>query len=178
MTQACDLEQGKVRNIVLCPHLSLQEYRSLWEEAMRGKSQNPTEKAWRNHCDDIRDAYVWNLAILNTGKTQSLSIEHRIVDFHEIYTVPRNFLESFLGQRGQKRLRLLPPYREHLSQAFARFLCVSDCLLQLRKVGSCARRIWRARPALQPAFQGRESGAITSIASLRGAEGGIIRTGG
>ncbi len=32
-----------------------------------------------------------------------------------------DFLESLLKQRGQPRLRLLPPYREHLSQAFARF---------------------------------------------------------
>jgi hypothetical protein len=57
MTQACDL--------VLCPHVSLNEYHPLWGEAMKGKNQNLTEKAWRNHCDDIRDGYVWNLAILN-----------------------------------------------------------------------------------------------------------------
>jgi hypothetical protein len=38
-----------------------------------------------------------------------------------VYSVPRGFLESLLNQRMQSRLRLLPPYREHLSQAFARF---------------------------------------------------------
>jgi hypothetical protein len=43
------------------------------------------------------------------------------VDFHEVFTLPRAFLERQLAQRGQPRLRLLPPYREHLSQAFARF---------------------------------------------------------
>jgi hypothetical protein len=31
------------------------------------------------------------------------------------------FLESLLVQRNRARFRLLPPYREHLSQAFARF---------------------------------------------------------
>lgn len=40
---------------------------------------------------------------------------------HYVYSVPRSFLESLLKQRMQSRLRLLPPYREHLSQAFARF---------------------------------------------------------
>lgn len=43
------------------------------------------------------------------------------MDFHEVFTVPREFLESLLVARGGTRPRLLPPYREHLSQAFARY---------------------------------------------------------
>jgi hypothetical protein len=121
MTQACDLEHEKVSNVVLCSHLSLTEYRQFWEIELQSRSQNPTQKAWRSFCEDVRDGYVWNLTILNSGSCTSLSIDHRIVDFHELYTVPRGFLESLLSQRGQSRLRLLPPYREHLSQAFARF---------------------------------------------------------
>ncbi len=34
---------------------------------------------------------------------------------------PISFLESLIEKRGIPRFRLLPPYREHLSQAFARF---------------------------------------------------------
>jgi hypothetical protein len=64
---------------------------------------------------------MWNLTILNAGASGDLQTDHRIVDFHEVYTIPRSFLESLLSQRNQPRLRLLPPYREHLSQAFARF---------------------------------------------------------
>jgi len=88
---------------------------------MNNRTQNPTEKAWKRHCNDICDGFVWNLTMLNARRSDELSIEHRVVDFHYVYTVPRNFLESLLEQRGQTRLRLLPPYREHLSQAFARF---------------------------------------------------------
>lgn len=121
MTQACDLEHGKVQNVVLCPHLSLTEYREDWEATMKSKKQNPSGKAWRRHCEDICDGFVWNLAMLNEDNTNTVETEQRIVDFHEIFTVPRDFLESLLEQRGQPRLRLLPPYREHLSQAFARF---------------------------------------------------------
>jgi hypothetical protein len=121
MTQACDLEYSKVRNVILCPHLSLRQYKREWEEALRQQQQNPTDKAWKSHCNDICDGYLWNLTILNAGESGGLQTEHRVVDFHEVYTIPRTFLESLLKQRNVPRLRLLPPYREHLSQAFARF---------------------------------------------------------
>ena len=39
----------------------------------------------------------------------------------EVFTVPRDFLESLLAARGRQRPRLLSPNREHLAQAFARF---------------------------------------------------------
>jgi hypothetical protein len=121
MTQACDLEQEKVANVVLCPHLSLADYKAAWEEALLGKGQNPTLKAWRGHCDDIKDGYLWNLSLLNSYEDEALGLDLRVVDFHELFTVPRLFLESLLAERGQSRLRLCPPYREHLSQAFARY---------------------------------------------------------
>jgi hypothetical protein len=94
MTQACDLEYEKVSNVVLCPHYSLSEFREDWEAEMKRKGQNPTQKAWRGFCEDIRDGYVWNFTILNAGSYETLTTEHRIIDFHEVYTVPRNFLES------------------------------------------------------------------------------------
>jgi len=121
MTQACDLENNKVENVILCPHFSLSEYKQDWEEMMSSKNQNPSAKAWRRHCDDIKDGYMWNLSMLNSFNSEIISIEHRVVEFHEVYTIPRYFFESLLQQRGEARLRLLPPYREHLSQAFARF---------------------------------------------------------
>ena len=121
MTQACDLEHDKLADVVLCPHLPVSEYRQYWEEEMRARSQNPTQKAWRNHFGDIREGYLWNLAVLNSGDVDGLVTEHRIVDFHEVFTSPKTFLEALIVRRGQPRLRLLPPYREHLSQAFARF---------------------------------------------------------
>jgi hypothetical protein len=123
MSQACDLEHDKVRNVVLCPHIAVSIYRSLWEEALRRTNQNPTAKAWRNTCDDIADGYVWNLAFLNGTHLPEGSphTELRVVDFHDLFTVPRAFLETLSAQRQVPRLRLRPPYREHLSQAFARF---------------------------------------------------------
>ncbi len=121
MTQACDLEHGKVSNVVLCPHLPLAEYRLLWGEKIRQAGQNPTDKAWRRTCDDLAAGYVWNQALLNGWDTPDGTGEARVVDFHEVYTLPRTFLEFVLTSRTDPRPRLRPPYREHLSQAFARF---------------------------------------------------------
>lgn len=122
MTQACDLEQGKVTNVILCPHISLANYKEYWERAGEMKEgKKPNAKQWAKTCKDLSNGYMWNLAMLNEGNVDELTLSHRVVDFHEVYTVPRVFLESLLKSRGEARLRLRPPYREHLSQAFARF---------------------------------------------------------
>jgi hypothetical protein len=44
----------------------------------------------------------------------------RIVDFRALVTLPLAYLRTRIATTAQ-RLRLNPPYREHLSQAFARF---------------------------------------------------------
>jgi hypothetical protein len=121
MTQACDLEHGKVRNVVLCPHDPLTLFRKTWEEGMLASGHHPTEKAWRRTCDDLANGYVWNQCFLNSFDQSAPPLELRVVDFHDIFTLPREFLEAFLADRKAPRLRLLPPYREHLSQSFARF---------------------------------------------------------
>src|SRR5207244_12329786 len=121
LTQACDLEHHKVRNVVLCPHRPVSEIRVAWDARMRQMGQTPSAKAWRRYCEDIADGYVWNQVFLNNFDSTGLSTELRVVDFHDLFTVPREFLESLLHQRKEARLRLRPPYREHLSQAFARF---------------------------------------------------------
>lgn len=121
MTQACDLAEQKVHNVTLCAHYALAQWKEQWEEGMRAKGQTPSGKAWQAQCNDIKKGFSWNLSMLNAADLDDIKIDHRIVDFHEVYTVPRRFLESFLVEGDVSRPRLLPPYREHLSQAFARF---------------------------------------------------------
>src|SRR5438046_720655 len=75
MTQACDLEHGKVRSVVLCPHWSLSEFKGIWEEDQRSRNQNPSAKAWRTYCEDIRDGYVWHLSLLNAEDVDGVRIE-------------------------------------------------------------------------------------------------------
>ena len=118
MTQACDLEYEKVENVILCPHVSLDDYWIVWRDNMQKTGQNPSMKAWNRHCNDICDGFMWHFTMLNDSRINGSSIGIRIVFFNEVYTVPRSFLESLLKQRGHSRFRLLPPYREHLSQAY------------------------------------------------------------
>jgi hypothetical protein len=121
MSQACDLEHDKVQIVVLCPHVPPETFRAVWQEWMTARHQTPSEKAWKRACEDIANGYVWNQAFLNRFDHADLATSVRVVDFHDLFTVPRSFLEAVLRQRGRPRLRLLPPYPEHLSQAFARF---------------------------------------------------------
>lgn len=122
MTQACDLEQRRVQNVLLCPAIELSKYKKAWTALLKAeKGKEPSVDDWRRMFNDVKNGYRWNLAVLNSGQGSTLSTEHRIVDFHEVHTVPRTFLETILRDRKVPRLRLLPPYREHLSQAFARY---------------------------------------------------------
>ncbi len=121
MTQACDLEHGKVRNVVLSPHMALSDFKRLWEEDQRRRGQNPNTKSWQRPCENIREGYLWNLSLLNAEDVDGMKIQHRVVDFRDVFTVPREMLESLLRERNEPRPQLMPPYREHLSQAFARF---------------------------------------------------------
>jgi hypothetical protein len=121
MTQACDLAHGKVADVVLCPCRPLSAYRAAWTADMESRGQRPTDKSWARFCDDIRDGYVWNLFMMDAWNEGPVRTEHRIVDFHAVHTVPRLFLDVLLASLGDPRLRLRSPFREHLSQAFARF---------------------------------------------------------
>lgn len=126
MTQACDLAQGKVRNVILCPIYHLSEYKALWEEKTRSSGHTPNQNQWSKLTVTIRDGKVWNLTMLrernpNHPAGEGLTLPHQIVDFHEIFSVPLEFLSAWVTKAGINRLRLQPPYREHLSQSFARY---------------------------------------------------------
>lgn len=121
MTQACDLEQRKVSNVVLCPAIALSTFRSLWEAQRTAVGQSPTPKAWNRELAEIAAGRIWNLSLLDSFTGAEVSSEVRVVFFDQVHTLPRDFLEGLLRNRGVARPRLRPPYREHLSQSFARF---------------------------------------------------------
>jgi hypothetical protein len=121
MTQACDLEHDHVRYVQLCPASSLQEFKADWRAAQAASGQNPTDKAWNKTLEEIRSGRVWNYTMLNRPESEKFTQDFFIVDFHEIFSLPLTFLRQWVRVRGGHRLRLCPPYREHLSQAFARY---------------------------------------------------------
>lgn len=101
MSQACDIEQGKVDDIILCPLSKLDEIAP------------PNKPKFR---EELRRGNVVGRHLLNRAD----GFEFHVVEFRHVFSLPKNFLTEFAG-KACRRLRLLPPYREHLAQAFARF---------------------------------------------------------
>jgi len=58
--------------------------------------------------------------LLAASAVPGMEREVRVVDFRRLHSLPVSFVRRRAENAGA-RLRLLPPYREHLSQAFARF---------------------------------------------------------
>lgn len=120
LTQACDLEHGKVENVVVCPILPRSQFeRKLHVE----KNYKEGSNAILKEVEHIQKGERPGLHLLNCyqpAKKGDLSFEHHIVEFKNLFSVPVNIAREVAVTNGE-RLRLLPPYREHLSQAFARY---------------------------------------------------------
>jgi len=54
------------------------------------------------------------------NKQEGIFDDYLVVDFKNVYGIHYSTLENIVKKQN-KRIRLLPPYREHLSQAFARY---------------------------------------------------------
>ncbi len=113
MTQSCDLvhrKDGKSHadDVILSPVYFKEELKDHktygknegWEEARKGRHPG--------------------YHVLNHCQVPSHELDFMLVDLRRIYTLSVGVVRAFAADQGE-RLRLLPPYREHLSQAFARF---------------------------------------------------------
>jgi len=110
MSQSCDLVAKKLDFVLVCPIWILDEFekRNDFFKSRRGK-------------EALRQGNVPGYHLLNKCNIEGfVTTNYLVVDFRSVYSVPFDFLADLAEKRG-KRLRLLPPYREHLSQAFARF---------------------------------------------------------
>lgn len=109
MSQSCDLEQKKLDLVLVCPIWSLNEF----------EEKNPNYKS-KEMKESLRRGYLPGYHLLNKCEINEFKMDYLVVDFRSVYSVPFDFLIDLAKGKG-RRLRLLPPYREHLSQAFARF---------------------------------------------------------
>ncbi|MEX2015136.1 MAG: hypothetical protein WD873_00775 [Candidatus Hydrogenedentales bacterium] len=120
MTQACDLETDKVQNVVLCPIYFLVNLQKDWEAKRVSKSQSTHFKDWLGFLKEVKRGQRPNLAMTNRCTLPEIELAHGVIDFHEVFTLPKQVLLNYIGSLNG-RPRLLPPYREYVSQAFARF---------------------------------------------------------
>ena len=109
MSQSCDLVHKKLNLVLVCPfcHLSDFENRSDFFKSKKGK-------------EALRRGDAPGYHLLNKCELGGFETDYLVLDFRSVYSVPFDFLMD-LDKSRCDRLRLLPPYREHLSQAFARF---------------------------------------------------------
>lgn len=109
MSQSCDLKQKKVDLVLVCPLWSLGEFgkRNSFYKSKKGK-------------ESLRRGYLPGYHLLNKCDLNKFKTDYLVVDFRSVYSVPFDFILK-LAENNERRLRLLSPYREHLSQAFARF---------------------------------------------------------
>jgi hypothetical protein len=109
MSQSCDLAQGKLDLVLVCPIWPLGAFEEMYPDYRNDKVK-----------EALRRGNLPGYHLLNKCKIDGFETDFLIVDFRNVYSVPFDFLVELVKERG-KRVRLLPPYREHLSQAFARF---------------------------------------------------------
>ena len=99
-------------------HVSHSEFEEEYEEIYIGMGK--TEKEIRKNIDGIIKGQQNAYHIINNYKSNEFSQDYYIVNFKDIFSVPVTVARATAHNNG-KRLRLCPPYREHLSQAFARY---------------------------------------------------------
>ena len=110
LTQACDIAQSKdgLKNIILCQIIDLNDTDFGANKVLDCiKGQRPQFHVL-NKCPEYIDEFNLN------------GFNYHLVNFNEIETVPIKAVREFIKVK-EKRIRLLPPYREHLSQAFAKY---------------------------------------------------------
>jgi hypothetical protein len=108
LSQSCDLENEKVDNVLLCPVFDIlvddignMAHKGKIKEVMLGR--RPT------------------FHLLDRCDFPGIESGPLLVHFGQVLTVPFGHLKSHIGQTSA-RVRLASPYREDLSQAFARFV--------------------------------------------------------
>jgi hypothetical protein len=109
VTQSCDLANGKVPFVALCPIYSLSEF----------EESNP-KAAQKGFWEQVRKGKIEGLHLLSPFENPENNRNCFVVDFREIYSLPFEFSSKHAGSL-ETRWRLQSPYLKHFSQAFARF---------------------------------------------------------
>lgn len=113
ISQSCDLEQNKLDIVLVCP------YEPFSFVVSKLPKHEQSKRAKTSFYKQLKQGLQPNYHLLNKKEDFGIS-EHLVVDFRNVYGVHLEFLKEHV-KNSNDRIRLLPPYREHLSQAFARF---------------------------------------------------------
>jgi hypothetical protein len=113
LSQSCDLANNNIEIVLVCPYITLKYFlQSLPQD------QVCTSKAKKKTIDNLKKGFLPGYHLLN--KDDGLLDDYLVVDFRNVYGININSLKRICIE-NEKRIRLNSPYREHLSQAFARY---------------------------------------------------------
>jgi hypothetical protein len=109
LSHSCDLTHDKLELVQVCPYWTLEFLagRVPYLQSVRGR-------------EDLRRGNVPGYHLLNRCHLPGFESDFLVVDFRSLYGVHLTTIRVLAAQQSP-RVRLLPPYREHLAQAFARF---------------------------------------------------------
>lgn len=113
LSQSCDLVNNKIEFVLVCPYYKLKEYLQNLPEDQQ------TKKSKEKKIEELKRGNLHGYHLLNKSDNDEIE-DYIIVDFRNVYGVQIDVLKQIAKER-EKRYRLQPPYREHLSQAFARY---------------------------------------------------------
>jgi hypothetical protein len=109
LSHSCDLANDKLQFVQVCPFWPLEEL-AQHVEYFRG----------RRGREDLRRDNVPGYHLLNRCGLPRLEHDFLVIDFRSLFGLHLNTIRQLAADQAP-RVRLLPPYREHLAQAFARF---------------------------------------------------------
>lgn len=113
LSQSCDISSKDIETILVCPYSKAADFLKLLPP-----DQTKTTKARRKILENLKKGYFNSYHLLN--KQVGIFDDYLVVDFKNVYGIHRSTLNEIIRNLNP-RIRLLPPYREHLSQAFARY---------------------------------------------------------
>lgn len=109
LSQSCDLSNDKLEIIQVCPVFPLEEL-AVTVERFRNKRGR----------EDLRRGHFPGYHLLSRCEVPDHESDFWVCDFRSLFGVHVAVAKTLAAEQSP-RVRLLPPYREHLAQAFARF---------------------------------------------------------
>jgi len=109
MSQSCDMVKGreKLTETLLC---------AVWKRSELKEGYLASNVGM----EEARRGNLPGYHVLGECSLPEFHRDIRVVDFRRVYSLPLPFVRR-LATEAKQRIRLLPPYREQLAQAFARY---------------------------------------------------------
>lgn len=109
LSQSCDLTNDKLEIVQVCPIFSLEELAATVERFRNKRGR-----------EDLRRGHFPGYHLLSRCELPKHESDFWVCDFRSLFGIHVAVAKA-LAVEQSPRVRLLPPYREHLAQAFARF---------------------------------------------------------